>query len=51
MKTFLNYSADDLQRSVGHHLELVQALEARDGEWAASVMRSHILAAKRTLRP
>lgn len=50
MKTFLNYSADDLQRSAAHHLELVQALEARDGEWAASVMRSHILAAKRTLR-
>lgn len=51
MKTFLNYSAEDLQRSAAHHLELVQALEARDGEWAASVMRSHILAAKRTLRP
>lgn len=51
MKTFLNYSADDLQRSAAHHLELVQALAARDGEWAASVMRSHVLAAKRTLRP
>jgi DNA-binding GntR family transcriptional regulator len=51
MKTFLNYSAEDLVRSAGHHLELVQALEARDAEWAASVMRSHILAAKRTLRP
>jgi DNA-binding GntR family transcriptional regulator len=51
MKTFLNYTPDDLQRSAAHHLELVQALEARDGEWAASVMRSHILAAKRTLRP
>jgi DNA-binding GntR family transcriptional regulator len=51
MKTFQNYTPDDLQRSAAHHLELVQALEARDGEWAASVMRSHILAAKRTLRP
>ncbi|MBS0396042.1 MAG: GntR family transcriptional regulator [Proteobacteria bacterium] len=49
MKTFLNYSPEDLQRSAAHHLELVQALAARDPEWAASVMRSHILAAKRTL--
>jgi DNA-binding GntR family transcriptional regulator len=51
MKTFRRYSADDLRRSAAHHLELVQALEARDGEWATSVMRSHVLAAKRTFRP
>lgn len=50
MKTFLNYTADDLQRSAAHHLELVRALEARDGQWAASVMRSHVLAARRTLQ-
>jgi DNA-binding GntR family transcriptional regulator len=50
MKTFLNYTPDDLQRSAAHHLELVRALEARDAEWAASVMTSHILAARRTLR-
>lgn len=50
MKTFLNYGAEDLQRSAAHHLELVRALEARDGEWAASVMRSHVLAARRTLK-
>lgn len=50
MKTFLNYTPDDLQRSAAHHLELVRALEARDTQWAASVMRSHVLAARRTLR-
>jgi DNA-binding GntR family transcriptional regulator len=50
MRTFANYSADDLGRSAAHHLELVQALEARDGEWTASVMRSHLLAARGTLR-
>ena len=50
LKTFNNYTPDDLQRSAAHHLELVQAFEARDSEWAASVIRSHILAAKRTLR-
>jgi DNA-binding GntR family transcriptional regulator len=50
MKTFLNYTPDDLQRSAAHHLELVRAIEARDAEWAASVMRSHVLAARRTLQ-
>jgi DNA-binding GntR family transcriptional regulator len=50
MKTFLNYTPDDLLRSAAHHLELVRAVEARDAEWAASVMRSHLLAARRTLR-
>jgi len=50
MKTFNHYTSDDLQRSAAHHLELVQALEQRDSEWAASVMRSHVLAAKRSLR-
>lgn len=50
MKTFLNYTQDDLMRSAAHHLELVRALESRDPEWARSVMRSHVLAARRTLR-
>lgn len=50
LKTFENYSAEDLSRSAAHHLEIVRALESRDGEWAASVMRSHILAARRTMR-
>jgi len=50
LKTFENYSAEDLSRSAAHHLEIVCALESRDGEWAASVMRSHILAARRTMR-
>jgi len=49
MNTFLRYTAEDLQRSAGHHLELVTALEARDADWAASVMKSHIHAARRTL--
>ena len=48
--TFENYSAEDLARSAAQHLEIVQALESRDGEWAAAVMRSHILAARQTMR-
>jgi DNA-binding GntR family transcriptional regulator len=49
MRTFQRYDADALQRSLGHHRELVAALAAQDGEWARSVMRSHVLAAKAVL--
>jgi len=44
--TFKGYSADETRRSVAHHFEIIAALEARDGEWAASTMRSHILSAR-----
>jgi len=50
IKTFNHYSSEDLERSASHHMELVQALAKQDPEWAASVMRSHVLAAKRSLR-
>lgn len=50
LQTFREYSEDDLVRSATHHLEIVQALEARDQDWAASVMRSHVLAARRVYR-
>ena len=50
LQTFRDYSTDDLLRSAHHHLEIVQALEARDGTWAATVMRSHVLSARRVFR-
>jgi DNA-binding GntR family transcriptional regulator len=50
LKTFAKYQHDELVRSASHHLEIVSALEAHDGQWAASVMRSHILAAHMALR-
>jgi len=50
MRTFRNYTPEDLERSATHHLELVLALEGRDEDWAASVMRAHIHSARRTLR-
>ncbi|HVY80642.1 MAG TPA: GntR family transcriptional regulator [Steroidobacteraceae bacterium] len=50
LKTFSRYEHSDLVRSASHHLEIVSALEARNGEWAASVMRSHILAAQAAFR-
>ncbi|MBX3702320.1 MAG: GntR family transcriptional regulator [Steroidobacteraceae bacterium] len=49
MRTFQKYTPEDLQRSAQHHLEIVRALEARDPDWAASVMLSHIHAARGAL--
>ena len=43
--TFARYDAIALQRSMGHHRELVAALRARDPAWAQAVMTSHIRAA------
>ena len=48
-RAFRRYSAEALNRSMGHHRDLVAALSARDGDWAGAVMRSHILAARNTL--
>ena len=49
MKTFESYQDEDLVRSASHHLEIVRALEARDGDWSAALMRSHILGARGAL--
>lgn len=49
-QTFRDYEDDDLNRSAHHHLEIVAAIEAGDGDWAASVMHSHIMAARRTFQ-
>ncbi|HLY80745.1 MAG TPA: GntR family transcriptional regulator [Caulobacteraceae bacterium] len=49
LRTFLRYRQDELRRSMSQHVELVEALRARDGTWARSVMSSHILAGRNTL--
>jgi DNA-binding GntR family transcriptional regulator len=49
MRTFTIYTADDLHRSMAHHRELIAAFEAKDADWAASVMRSHLHAAHQVL--
>lgn len=49
-ETFRDYTDEDLQRSARHHLEIVRAIEARDGDWASSVMQSHVQAARITLQ-
>lgn len=40
--TAMRYDADQLRRSLAEHVEIVAALEARDGAWAHAVMTSHI---------
>ena len=50
MRTLSYYSDEALLRSAGHHRELVSAFRARDPRWAASVMRSHLLAAHHVMR-
>ncbi|HNP65031.1 MAG TPA: GntR family transcriptional regulator [Woeseiaceae bacterium] len=50
LQTFRDYDDDDLGRSAHHHLEIVEAIEAGDAAWAESVMRSHVMAARRAFR-
>ncbi len=50
LQTFRNFDGDDLNRSAHHHMEMVEAIEAGDGDWAAAVMHSHVMAARRVFR-
>ncbi|MFD8738350.1 GntR family transcriptional regulator [Streptomyces sp. NPDC059618] len=47
--TFHNYSPEEMERSLRQHRELVDALTARDGTWAQSVMTAHVLSARASL--
>ena len=40
------YKREHLQRSMQHHAEILQALEARNAAWAECMMRTHLLAAR-----
>ena len=44
--TYRSYSDRAMIRSAQHHEELVDAIEAREPDWAENVMRAHVLAAK-----
>jgi DNA-binding GntR family transcriptional regulator len=48
--TFHHYTPAELARSFAQHRELIEALGSGDGNWAESVMRSHVLAARASLR-
>ncbi|MFG1948532.1 GntR family transcriptional regulator [Nonomuraea sp. NPDC048826] len=48
-RTFRQYDRDSLSRSMAHHREVLVAFAHRDGEWAQSIMQSHIYSARSTL--
>lgn len=50
VRSFSQYSMEEMHRSFSHHRELVAALGARDGTWAESVMHAHVSAAHVSLR-
>ncbi len=41
-RTAARYSAQELARSAHEHSQLIQAFNARDAEWARSIMTAHI---------
>lgn len=45
-RNFTNYNSEHLQRSMRHHREILDAIEAGSVSWAESIMRSHLLAAR-----
>jgi DNA-binding GntR family transcriptional regulator len=49
LKTLHSFDDAAMRRSVHHHLEIVAALRARDGDWAEAVMRAHLLSARASL--
>jgi DNA-binding GntR family transcriptional regulator len=49
IRTFTRYSPEALARSMSHHRELAAAIGANSPEWAGTVMRSHIIAARTAL--
>jgi DNA-binding GntR family transcriptional regulator len=48
-RTLHTFDDAAMERSSRHHLEIVEAIRARDGLWAESVMRAHLLAARAEL--
>jgi DNA-binding GntR family transcriptional regulator len=44
LRIFSRYTSAEIARSMRHHREIVDALSHRDPAWAASAMRTHILA-------
>ena len=50
VRTAKRYSIEELRRSNFHHREMVDAIEARDGALAETIMKSHILAAGKAFK-
>lgn len=48
-RTFRTYTPEQMRRSLEGHLEIVDALAARDAAWAEATMHAHLLSARRSL--
>ncbi len=48
-QNFHDYTADALRRSLHHHVEMVAAARAGDGDWAEAIMRAHLYNARATM--
>jgi DNA-binding GntR family transcriptional regulator len=46
IRKFALFGRERMNRSTDHHREILDALEAGDGEWAGAIMRNHIRAAR-----
>lgn len=46
IRKFGLFNLERLKRSGAHHRELIAALQVHDAQWAAAIMRTHILAAQ-----
>jgi DNA-binding GntR family transcriptional regulator len=51
VRTARRCSKEELERSNFHHREMVDAIEARDGALAETIMRTHILSAGQAFKP
>jgi DNA-binding GntR family transcriptional regulator len=48
-QNFYDYRPDALRRSLHHHVEMVAAARAGDGDWAEAIMRAHLYNARATM--
>ncbi|AGZ41793.1 GntR family transcriptional regulator [Actinoplanes friuliensis] len=48
-QNFHDYAPDALLRSLNHHVEMVAAARAGDGDWAEAIMRAHLYNARATM--
>jgi DNA-binding GntR family transcriptional regulator len=48
-QNFHDYTPDALRRSLNHHVEMVAAARAGDGDWAEAIMRAHLYNARATM--
>jgi Transcriptional regulators len=49
-EAFHHHTHADLQRAFAYHREILEAVDAGDGEWADGVMRAHLRAGRLSLR-